>query len=128
MGKRSKGKVSKSANQIYLPPSLFVGEILVWKGYTWRLQAYSPNGGQVTLEDETGKGQVGQFKDCVVVMECAGKSAGTLRRERAAAKRPAVIKQNGFRPQPVLVQEKSDIVVPEHRIIRPDEASLIVAP
>jgi hypothetical protein len=129
-GKMTRVKRVKQMAKRYTPPSLFVGELLVWKGSNWRLQAVSSNGGQVTLEDETGEGKTAQFKNAVVVLEYIGKTAGTLKREAAAAKKLATIKRDGFRDVPVVEQEKSDIVIAQPRIITDlssPEAKQIVA-
>lgn len=121
----SQKRKAKGSPGVYVPPKVFVGELLIWKGYRWKLQAFSPNGGQVTLEDETNKSQTGQFRDAVLVLECAGKSAGHEKREKAAAKRPMTIKRDGFRPQPLTLEPKKIIEV-KPNILTPAEVPLVI--
>lgn len=111
---------------VYIPPGVFVGELILWKGYRWRVQAFSADGGEVTLTDTAGNPQRGEFTQATIVLECAGKTRGHEKREAAAAKKPLTLKRDGFRPVPVLVQEKSNLVIATPRIITPDEAKLVI--
>ena len=69
---------------ILIPPLLFIGELLPWKGKWWKVQLYDTAGGVVELQGET----TGKFRavteNPVIVLEMQEDTAGEQKRRRNA--------------------------------------------
>lgn len=109
----------KRQNQIYVPPSLISGELIVFKGYYWRVQAFSPNGGEVTLTDEA-RTQKGIAQQACAFIELYKKTSGTEKREQRASRHAAKARRDGFRTKTLGIKDYSPVVLPKD--------SMIVAP
>jgi hypothetical protein len=114
----------KRANQVYVPPSAVVGELIVHKGYFWRVQAFSANGGEVALTDENGT-QKGIAQQACLVLELYKKTTGTEKRESRASKHPVKVSRNGFRTKTLGIKDYSPVVLPKgSTIIAPTEEDI----
>jgi hypothetical protein len=114
----------KRANQVYVPPSIVVGELIVHKGYFWRVQAFSSNGGEVILRDENGS-QKGIAQNAAVFLELYKKTSGTVKREAQSSKRAAKASVNGFRTKTLGIKDYSPVVLPTgSTIITPTEEEI----
>jgi hypothetical protein len=114
----------KRANQVYVPPSMIAGELIVHKGYFWRVQAFSPNGGDVTLTDENGTHNAIAQSACVV-LELYKKTTGTEKKERRAGKHAAKSVAKGFRTKTLGIKDYSPVVIPQgSTIISPTEEDI----
>lgn len=109
----SQKRKAKSSPGVYIPPPVHSGELFPWKGYWWKVQAHSPNGGIVTIKADGEDEKRGLFNDAVMVLECHGKTDGHIKREKRAAKRPLMMKRDGFRPVPIEIKEPSRIIQPD---------------
>jgi hypothetical protein len=116
---RDEGEQMKRQNQIYVPPSVFAGELIVHKGYHWRVQAFSPNGGDVALTDENGTQRAISQSACIV-LELYKKTSGHEKREAKAGKHAAKSVAKGFRTKTLGIKDYSPVVLPT--------GSTIVAP
>jgi hypothetical protein len=114
----------KRANQVYVPPSMIAGELIVHKGYFWRVQAFSPNGGDVTMTDESGTHK-GIAQSACVVLELYKKTSGTEKREAKAAKHAAKSIAKGFRTKTLGIKDYSPVVLPTgSTIVAPTEEDI----
>jgi hypothetical protein len=67
--------------------TITVGELLLWKGNKWRVQAFSDEGGEIEITEGNGKKHFAEFKSATIVLECAGFTEGQLKKIRGYNKR-----------------------------------------
>ena len=60
--------MSKAKTRIIIPPTAFIGEMIPWRGYWWKVQAFSSTGGDIALKDEAGNLR-GVFANPTCVLE-----------------------------------------------------------
>jgi hypothetical protein len=87
------------SNLIYTAPRFFAGELVLWKGYWFRVVAYTPNGGEIHLKDSLDGQEIrGMTTTAMLVLELYKPSDGHEKRARATGRRAERIARNKRKP------------------------------